>query len=468
MFRCATISPPCESPPDTAPGCVCCSRLCCLLLQAEAAEAKLKEESAQKLALQKEVLQLKLISAESEQANQSLREQLAEVSKALAREQAEHQATSAAVTDLRTSLVSREQQLAEARQLLDSMSAELGILSSRYHRLQQERDSLRLARRQQQQLLLQQQQQQQQAASQPPSFEPLTGAAAAAAQLQQRLLSGGSIGIAVDVNADSSSSGLWLAQASRAAAGLDRSNSQPSADLLRSQEQQQAGGQLPSSPAAAAVAGQPAAASEPTSSRSQSAAGSSRDGASPVELPAAAAGLVGGLHPYDAAAHDEPVQLCEHGQLEAACLLCICQRFLAATAGSCSHLAAAGSSRGGLLSTSNSAGALPAPASPGSSSSSNAMPSAAGQATVAVAACASEAVQYRQFLSISELARNRLEAENATLQQQAADLQRQVDQQQQQLRVLQANPAALSACSIQELTALEGEAAEQAAAGPCT
>jgi hypothetical protein len=414
------------------------------LPQAEAAEVKLKEESAAKLALQKEVLQLKLISAESEQANQSLREQLAEVSKALVREQAEHQATSAAVTDLRTSLVSREQQLAEARQLLDSMSAELGVLSSRYHRLQQERDALRFARRQQQQ--------QQQAISQPPSsLEPLTGAAAAAAQLQQRLLSGGSISIAPDVDADSSSSsGLWLAQASRAAAGLERSNSQPSADLHRSQEQHQRVRQLTSSPAAAA-----AAASESSSSRSQSAAGSSRDGSLPVELPAAA-GLVQGLHHLDAAAHDEPVRLCEHGQLEAACLLCICQRFLAATAGSCSHLGAASGARAGLLSTSGSAGALPAPASPGGSGS-NAVPSAAGLATVAMAACASEAVQYRQFLSISELARNRLEAENATLQQQATDLQRQVDQQQQQLRVLQANPAALSACTIQELTALEGE-----------
>jgi chromosome segregation ATPase len=409
---------------------------------------KLKEESAQKLALQKEVLQLKLISAESEQANQSLRKQLAEVSKALAREQAEHQATSAAVTDLRTGLVSREQQLAEARQLLDSMSAELGILSSRYHRLQQERDALRFARRQQQQ--------QQQSISQPSSsLEPLTGAAAAAAQLQQRLLSGGSISIALDVDADSmsSSSNLWLAQASRAAAGLERSNSQPSADLQRSQEQQQRGRQLPSSPAAAAAA----AASESSSSRSQSAGGSSRDGSLPVEPPAAA-GAVDGLHHLDAAAHDEPVRLCEHGQLEAACLLCICQRFLAATAGSCSHLGAASGARAGLLSTSSSAGALPAPASPGGSGS-NAMPSAAGLATVAVAACASEAVQYRQFLSISELARNRLEAENATLQQQATDLQRQVDQQQQQLRVLQANPAALSACTIQELTALEGEPA---------
>jgi hypothetical protein len=419
-----------------------------VLPQAEAAEVKLKEESAQKLALQKEVLQLKLISAESEQANQDLREQLADVSKALAREQAEHQAMSAAVTDLRTSLVSREQQLAEARQLLDSMSAELGILSSRYHRLQQERDALRFARRQQQQMA-----QQQQAVSQPVySIEPLTGAAAAAAQLQQRLLSGGSIGIALDVDADSSS-GQWLAQASRAAAGLERSNSQPSADLHRSQEQQQQSMQLPSSPAAA---GQAAGASDSSSFRSQSVAGSSRDGSLPVELPAAA-GLVGGPHHLDVAL-EEPVRLCEHGQLEAACLLCICQRFLAATAGSCSHLATAGGSRGGLLSTSSSAGALPAPASPGGSGS-NAMPSAAGLATVAVAACASEAVQYRQFLSISELVRNRLEAENATLQQQATDLQRQVDQQQQQLRVLQANPAALSACSIQELTALEGEAA---------
>jgi uncharacterized protein YlxW (UPF0749 family) len=84
-------------------------------------------------------------------------------------------------------------------------------------------------------------------------------------------------------------------------------------------------------------------------------------------------------------------------------------------------------------------------------------PTAAGLATAAVAACATEAAQYRQYLSISELARNRLEAEHATLQQQVQNLQRQVQQQQHELQVLQAHPAALTACSIEELTALEGE-----------
>eukprot|EP00775_Hariotina_reticulata_P006318 gene6318-6553_t len=84
-------------------------------------------------------------------------------------------------------------------------------------------------------------------------------------------------------------------------------------------------------------------------------------------------------------------------------------------------------------------------------------PSTAGLATAAVAACAQEASQYRQFLSISELARNRLEAENATLQQQLEELQSSMQEQQHQLRVLQGQPTALEACSIEELTALEGK-----------
>ena len=72
-------------------------------------------------------------------------------------------------------------------------------------------------------------------------------------------------------------------------------------------------------------------------------------------------------------------------------------------------------------------------------------------------ACASEAAQYRQYLQISELARNRLEAEHAALQHQVEQLQRQVGSQQQELHVLQAHPAALTELTVTELTALEGE-----------
>lgn len=437
---------------------MCCLAAAMPLLQAEAVELKLQEESVHKVALQKEVLQLKLISAESEQANQALRDQLAEAKKALGREQAEHQATSAALSDLRSDLVSREQQLAEARQLLDSMSAELGILSSRYHRLQQERDTLRTARRQQQSSW-QQQQQQQGGSCDASASEPLTGAAAAAAQLQSRLLSTGSIassGMAVPEALGSS------ATTHRTGLGLDPSDSQPGIKLLsRSQwELQQMQQGLPLDVPISQAVTTSAAGSNDSSSRTvapESGSSAPRD-SSPCELQEVGVSVQSVLNPV----RDNPVPRCAHHQLEAACLLCICQRFLAATAGSCSHLAAGscsvgpGSIRPGGITTAGSSAVLPSDAA--DRSSSTATPSAAGLATAAVAACANEAAQYRQFLSISELARNRLEAENATLQQQMPDLQKQVEQQQQQLWVLQAHPAALSACSIEELSTLEGEA----------
>jgi hypothetical protein len=415
-------------------------------------------------------MQLKLVKEEAEASAKHLREQLADANRALARETSEHQATSAVLTDLRANLESREQQLGDARQLLDSMSAELGILASRLHRLQQERDTLRAARHQErlaqrQALELQQQQLQQQQpaglqpAAQSPqrqrasltlcqleALQPLSGAAAAAAQLQMA--------------AQASSSAAAAAAAHGDPYTTDGStvDSQSFVDcipeLLQPLQQQQPSQQQLDQVVPMGLL--PRCSSVPAGSHS------SGSNSSPVALE------TGTCLTLDQPEHstDESIPMCAHGNLDGACLLCMCSRFLEATAGSCSHWVPA-SSLSATARLSNSGSNLPdaaaAAADEAGPSSSRDMQlprppgaSAAGLATAAVAACASEAAQYRQYLSISELARNRLEAEHATLQQQVQDLQRQVLQKQNELQVLQAHPAALTACSIEELTALEG------------
>lgn len=448
-------------------------------VQAEAVEVKLKQEQAEKLALHKEVLQLRLLKDEAEASAKQLREQLTDANRALTRETAEHQATSAALSDLRASLESREQQLGDARQLLDSMSAELGILASRLHRLQQERDALHRARQQaglrrvaaggpsQSQLCQPNAQssprpQRQLTSCQLDALQPLSGAAAAAAQLQM-------------AGQASSSSGGGGAGVALAAAGADpyatdgsTVDSQSFVDCISdalqppaaSSAQQQV---LPAQvDQVVPVAHLPRFNSIPT-------AGSTSRGSSPTRLESDSCLLT---DMPATAATDEPVPLCAHGQIDGACLLCMCTRFLDATAGSCSHWVPGSSLSAAAARLSNS-GCLPNPAAAGEGASSSSRgllpgaaggPTAAGLATAAVAACASEAAQYRQYLAISELARNRLEAEHATLQQQVDELRQQVQQQQHELQVLQAHPAALTACSIEELTALEGRRAHRARA----
>eukprot|EP00879_Flechtneria_rotunda_P031746 GHRR01034705.1.p1 GENE.GHRR01034705.1~~GHRR01034705.1.p1 ORF type:complete len:235 (+),score=87.48 GHRR01034705.1:296-1000(+) len=117
--------------------------------QADTVEQQLKEMQADKGALQKEVMQLKLITAETEEANQQLRDQLTQTSKTLLREHSAHKATAAALSEANASLVQCKEQLAEAMQLLQSVTVELSILSSRYHHARQECRALRAARQQQ-------------------------------------------------------------------------------------------------------------------------------------------------------------------------------------------------------------------------------------------------------------------------------------------------------------------------------
>lgn len=387
----------------------CC--LCCLL-QAEAVEEKLKLEQLARVALHKEVLQLKLVTSEQELANSRLQDQLSKVQRALGREQAEHQATSAALADMRDSLGNREQQLAEARQLLDSMSVELGILSSRFHRLQQERDALKAAQRAAQpQKTLQQLQQPQQQQQQP-----------AGNQLQQALVVPGTQHGQLNIPT-----------------GGGPEHSLQQAEMVSSQQAELEWSRLAgAAQTVGATSCSPTSVDRRTSMPQLQPDSAATAGTSP-------SGSEFGTMGQERSRRDEAVVLCGHGQLGRACMLCICQRFLAATAGSCSHLqpaitqtAAAG------LPPSDTSGSILRP------------PSAAGLATRAVATCANGAVQGRQFLSISEPARNRLEAENSSLHQQVADLQVQVDEQRHQLCVFEALPAALSACTIQELNTLEG------------
>jgi hypothetical protein len=433
---------------------------------------KLAQESADKLALQKEVLGLTLVRDEAEAAVKALREQLADARRALAREVAEHQATSAVLSDLRASLEAREQQLAEARQLLDSMSAELGILASRLHRLQQERDGLRSARQAERlarrlELLGAAPQHPQAALPQSPQLQllhaqlqeldvaraaaaggaaggmqdiqQLTGAAAAAAQLQLLSLQSGQQGYAgSSTPASTAAPAAAPAPASLVGDDVSTADSQSYVDCLGTSQEgaaaQQSLQQQVQQPerSTGAQGGSGSSAARPSGSASR---GSSPSAA--AEGDASAYGAPLAADPGEQLSGDnESLLLCAHGQLDAACLLCMCQRFLEATAGSCSHLPAGG---GG-----------------------SAAPDAAAAAAAAAAGgpsplCAPEAAaaQYRQYLSISELARNRLEAENAALTQQVEALQGTVGQQARELRALQAHPAALLGCSIQELTELE-------------
>lgn len=441
--------------------------LCCRM-QAEAVELKLQQEQADKLALQKEVLQLTLVKDEAEAAVKQLREQLADANKALARETAEHQATSAVVSDLRSSLESREQQLGDARQLLDSMSAELGILASRLHRLQQERDALRAARQQDRQarrqvIDMQQHHQHHQHRSPSPqrqhltacqleALQPLTGAAAAAAQLQLSALAGSSSGGAGGTAGDP-----YTTDGSTA-------DSQTFVDCISDGLQPV----VPQFDQGSLLLG-----SSLPRAGSLSAAVSTRH-SSPTGLDQSGSSLLA-LEQHDASL-DEPTPLCPHGHLEGACLLCMCQRFLEATAGSCNHwlpgssltaaaarISSNSSSGNCLADTVATEGGEAGPSSRGVTPAA----AAAGPAAAGLVAGASEAAQYRQYLQISELARNRLEAEHATLQQQVEDLRRQVQQQQQELRVLEAHPAALTACSIEELTSLEGRPQRLDPCSPC-
>lgn len=387
------------------------------MLQAEAVEVKLKQERSERLALQKEVMQLQLMRDESEAAAKQLKEQLADASKALARETAEHQATSAVLSDLRSSLESREQQLGDARQLLDSMSAELGILASRLHRVQQQRDALRAARQQERlahrQASNQQQQQhvpspcvdqtashqqQRRSSRHEEVMQPLTGAAAAVAQLQ-------------------------LARTQVGTSQMTHVSRDPS------------------------TIGGGTAADLPTDTDS-----------SPERLQqqASQSGLVTAPREADLAGEDT-MPLCTHGHLEGACLLCMCRRFLEATAGSCSHWATGSSLSAAAARLSSSTTCMPVQPGTDSTTSSVACQGSATPAEPdAFAACMADAQQYRQYLAISELARNRLEAEHASLQQQVDDLRQQVQQQQHDLRMLQAHPVALTACTVEELTTLEG------------
>jgi hypothetical protein len=393
------------------------------VVQAEELETLLAEEGTARVALQKEVLQQRLIVAEAEAVGQALRAQLSETSKALAREQTEHAVTSTALSDVRHRLSSCERQVEEARMLLDSMSAELGILSSRYHRLQQECETLRATRKREQaahQQQQQEQQQQQQHGEQPQQVEQQC-------ELDHEQQTGSSPPFAM-VSSSSSSADPWALQSLQTAAVV-ATPSLCTADARQPRLPQP----LHSSPDHVDAPGSPAAGGSGVMPAAHAAAG---DAVVPVpgsgiqpqnqqqSSDAAAETMHGVLDPGT----DEPVAPCGHGQMPTACLLCMCQRFLASTAGSCSNLAP------------------------------DCAPGRVVQTGV-LGGCAGSGpglVDSSSTLSISELARHRLEAENAELAASVMEQRAQLEETQQQVRMLQGEPAALASCGMQELNALEG------------
>jgi hypothetical protein len=110
-------------------------------------ETRVRELTAEKTALHRELLQARLVVTETEETNQRLQQELAEATKGLAAEQAECERLRGSLREARGVMSAQRVQLAEARQLLEGMSCELGILSSRYNRTLEENTALRGARK---------------------------------------------------------------------------------------------------------------------------------------------------------------------------------------------------------------------------------------------------------------------------------------------------------------------------------
>eukprot|EP00877_Chromochloris_zofingiensis_P009642 jgi/Chrzof1/4931/Cz15g05020.t1 len=347
--------------------------------KAEAVEGQLKEEQAARAAVSKELMQYKLIAAEAEEAKCQLQDQLADTSSNLAKETAEGERLRSTLAEAKAMLTSKDRQLAEAKGLLDSVSGELGVLSSRYHRLQLEHKALKRRQQQQQQASSQEKQQQQE------RQDVATHASASCSS--------------VDGADDDTVSSYSTAD----------TNLVP----------------LQPCPAATAATALPAA--------SESASLGTQRAVSPTPY-------------YDSSSvldpcTDEPVPLCPHGQLTASCLVCICQRYLMSsedTAPVAPELLAPGSGLD-ILRRSEAVAATT------SSSSTPALP----QHDV------EHSLQYRELLSLSELARNRLDAENADHSARLSRFESELSVLKHQVACLQGQPAALDRCSVSELKSLE-------------
>lgn len=115
--------------------------------KAEHIENRLEQEKVAKDELHKEVLQLKLMVAELEEAKWQLKEQCKDVEGRLKVSTTELERCRDGLQEANQKLCQQEQHMQDTQGLLNSMAKELGVLSSRYHRLQIENTALREASR---------------------------------------------------------------------------------------------------------------------------------------------------------------------------------------------------------------------------------------------------------------------------------------------------------------------------------
>ena len=352
-----------------------------LPLQAEEGETRVAQLTSEKVALQKELMQVKLVAEEAEATGERLTQELAEAKKKLAQEQAEAERLKASLREAEAMLGTQSGQLVQGRRLLDSVSAELGILSSRLHRVQQENQALRAARRQQQQQeeegLLQQQRGVGYGGSAMSPGSSRSAGGDGEQQQEQEMLS---------CSSGSSSDAEDLSPAT---------SRDPSPTQQERQQRQQ----------------------------EQDFEGVARSESS----------------------SDQIVPLCRHGQLNSSCLVCICQRYLESTQGV---------SSGSSASASRAPGAAAAGLSRASVSSLAQLESSSSGSGPGIADAAQ---QYREFLGMSELARNRLEAENSQLHGQLEAANNELSLCKVHAAKLQGQAAALASCQLEELRQLEGK-----------
>jgi hypothetical protein len=106
----------------------------------------LEQERREKAALQKELLQARLVCAEAEERARAQRRRADDAAVRAARDGADADAARVTAAEAGAAAAALEQRLEEAHVLLNSVSRELGLLSSRHHRLRLEHAALQCSR----------------------------------------------------------------------------------------------------------------------------------------------------------------------------------------------------------------------------------------------------------------------------------------------------------------------------------
>ncbi|GBF92507.1 hypothetical protein Rsub_04611 [Raphidocelis subcapitata] len=114
--------------------------------RAEELISSLERERNEKAAAERELLQTHLVLAEAEERARAGRRRAEEAAARGARDAAEAEAARGAAAEAAAAAAALGRQLAEANALLDSVGRELGLLSSRHHRLKLEHAALQRAR----------------------------------------------------------------------------------------------------------------------------------------------------------------------------------------------------------------------------------------------------------------------------------------------------------------------------------